>query len=149
MASMTVPARVHLITLGVTELARSIAFYEGLGWRQSPFSVEGDVAFFLTSGTVLALWGRDKLAADAGIPDAGDRSAFSGVAFAINLESESDVDRALAEAAAAGGTILKRAAPTFYGGYAGYFADPDGYPWEIAYNPGIPFAADGSLDLPQ
>jgi predicted lactoylglutathione lyase len=148
MNAMTVPARVSLVTLGVSDLGRSVAFYEGIGWPQSSASVAGEVAFFRTAGTIVALWSRALLADDANVA-MGDPSMFSGIAFAINLESEAAVDQAMAEADAAGGTILKQAAPTFYGGYAGYFADPDGYPWEIAYNPGFPFAPDGSLDLPE
>jgi predicted lactoylglutathione lyase len=149
MGAVTIPARVNLITLGVADLGASVAFYEALGWKQSSVSVAGEVAFFLTTGTVVALWGRDQLADDAGLPDAGDPSAFSGIAFAINLASQAEVDDALASAEAAGGRILRAAAPTFYGGYGGYFADVDGYPWEIAHNPGFPFAPDGTLALPE
>ena len=99
--------------------------------------------------TLLLLVAPAFAAQDAGLPGAGDPSTFSGVAFAINLESQAEVDAALASAEAAGARILKPAAPTFYGGYAGYFADVDGYAWEIAHNPGFPFAPDGTLALPE
>lgn len=148
---MTVPARLHLLTLGVRDLAEAVAFYERLGWEQSSASVAGEVAFFLTAGAVVALFSRDDLAKDANVTDragAADGASFAGVSLAICLEDEAAVDRAMAAAEAAGATILKPAQRAFWGGYHGYFADPDGFAWEIAHNPGFPFAPDGSLDLP-
>jgi catechol 2,3-dioxygenase-like lactoylglutathione lyase family enzyme len=140
-------ARISLVTLGVRNLERSIAFYrDGLRWPLSSAS-SGDVAFFRTGGTVLALFPYDELAADANLP--ADGSGFGGIALAHNVARKELVDAVLAEALAAGATILKPASDTSWGGYSGYFADPDGYPWEVAHNPFFPFAADGSLQLPE
>ncbi len=140
-------ARISLVTLGVRNLERSIAFYrDGLRWPLSSAS-SGDVAFFRTGGTVLALFPYAELAADANLP--ADGSGFGGIALAHNVARKELVDAVLAEARAAGATILKSASDTSWGGYSGYFADPDGYPWEVAHNPFFPFAADGSLQLPE
>lgn len=125
--------RVSLITLGVDDLSRSRSFYEKLGWR--PLSGPEGVVFFQLQGMIFALWSRDELAKDAGLkPDVS--RGFSGVAFAYNARTRADVDAVLKEAQAAGGEILKPAADTFWGGYAGYFADPDRHLWEVAWNPG-------------
>jgi uncharacterized protein len=140
--------RVSLITLGVDDLARSRRFYEALGW--SCKEVE-ETVFFQTGGSAVILWSREKLAADAGIEDArapGPADGFGGVALAQNVRSPAEVDEILAAASAAGATITKPAEETFYGGYAAYFADPDGHLWEIAHNPGFALADDGSLVLP-
>jgi catechol 2,3-dioxygenase-like lactoylglutathione lyase family enzyme len=137
--------RVSLVTLGVSDLARSRAFYERLGWRGQ--EVE-ETAFFQAGCLAVVLWSRSKLADDAGIRD-GAADGFGGVALAHNVRSAAEVDAVLAEAEAAGGTLTRRPAATFYGGYAGYFADPDGHLWEIAYNPGFPLAADGSITIPR
>ena len=115
--------RLSLITLGVADVARSRRFYETLGWRASGAS-QADVAFFQLGGMVLSLWGRKALAADAGVTD---RPGFGGVALAHNARTREMVDAVLAEAGAAGGRIVKAAIPTLWGGYAGYFADPDGH----------------------
>jgi uncharacterized protein len=136
--------RLSLVTLGVGDLARSLAFYEALGWRGQ--EVEGTV-FFQAGGIGVVLWGRDLLAVDSGITDAGV-DGFGGMALAHNVRTEGDVDAVLAEAAAAGGTVTRPAGPTFYGGYAGCFTDPDGHVWEIAHNPGFPIADDGSITIP-
>jgi uncharacterized protein len=139
--------RITLITLGVGDLERAQRFYrDGLGWPLSSASVEGDVAFFRTDGAVLALYPRELLAADAHLPP--DGSGFGGIALAQNVRSRAEVDAVLAQAVAAGGAILKPAVEAEWGGYHGYFADLDGYPWEIAWNPGFPINPDGSLDLP-
>jgi catechol 2,3-dioxygenase-like lactoylglutathione lyase family enzyme len=142
--------RISLITLGVEDLARSIAFYrDGLGFPLSPSSVEGEVAFFRTGGVVLALWGREKLAADCNLPDRrGAWKEFGGIALAHNVRERGEVDAVLAQAVAAGARLLKPATEPGWGGRSGYFADPDGHPWEVAWNPGFPFAGDGSLVLP-
>ena len=139
--------RISLVTLGVQDLPRAVRFYrDGLGWPMS--SVGGDeVAFFHTGGAVLALYPRVLLAADANLPASG--SGFGGITLAHNVASRELVDAVLAEAAAAGGTILKPAVDAEWGGYTGYFADPDGYPWEVAWNPHFPLAADGSVQLPE
>ncbi len=134
--------RVTLITLGVTDLARSRAFYEHLGWRGQEVD---ETVFFQAGALALVLWGRDKLAADVGVADAGD---FSGVALAHNVRSRAEVDEIIDLAREAGANVTREPAVTFYGGYAGYFRDPDGHAWEIAHNPGFALRADGSLVLP-
>jgi predicted lactoylglutathione lyase len=136
--------RLSLITLGVADVARSRRFYEALGWRASGASQE-DVTFFQAGGMALALWGRDDLARDAEVPDG---SGFGGVALAYNARSRAEVDDVLEQARMAGARILRPARDTFYSGYAGYFADPDDHPWEVAWNPHFPLRADGSLQLP-
>jgi catechol 2,3-dioxygenase-like lactoylglutathione lyase family enzyme len=139
--------RITLITLGVRNLDRALRFYrDGLGWPLSSASVAGEVAFFRSSGAILALYPFDLLATDAQLPAEG--SGFGGIALAQNVHERGEVDVILAQARAAGGSIIKAAVEADWGGYHGYFADPDGYPWEIAWNPGFPFAPDGSLDLP-
>jgi len=142
--------RISLITLGVEDLARSVAFYsDGLGFPLSSASVEGEVAFMRAGGTVLALWWRAKLADDANLPDRrGAWKEFGGIALAHNVRERGEVDAVLAQAVAAGARLLKPAVDTEWGGRSGYFADPDGHPWEVAWNPGFPFADDGSLVLP-
>ncbi len=137
--------RVSLITLGVADLARSIAFYEALGWTRSMRNAEG-VAFFQCGGMAVALWPRTELAGDAGIPPEG--SGFSGIALAQNVRAREEVDEVLAEAVTAGGSLIRAAAEAFWGGYQGYFADPDGHLWEVAWNPGFAIGADGGITLP-
>jgi uncharacterized protein len=141
-----VDQRITLITLGVDDLGRSLAFYrDGLGWVPARQSQAGEVAFFQVHGMVLALWSRDELAADAAIePDDG----WGGIALAQNHRSRAAVDAAFAAAVAAGGRALKSPEETSWGGYSGYVADPDGHPWEIAHNPFWPLDDDGSLTLP-
>lgn len=138
---------ISLITLGVTDLERSLCFYrDGLHWPLSGAS-GGDVAFIRTGGVALALYPRALLAADANL--AADGSGFGGITLAHNVPSKEVVDRVLVEAVAAGATLLKPAEQAEWGGYSGYFADPDGYPWEIAWNPGFPLSADGRVTLPE
>lgn len=139
--------RLSLITLGVTDLSRSRHFYEtGLGWQPSSASNE-QVVFFQIGGLVLALYGKTALAQDAHLPQEG--TGFGGIALAYNVRQREEVDAVLAEAQTAGATILNPAQETDWGGYAGYFADPDGYPWEVAWNPHFPLLDDGSVQLPQ
>jgi catechol 2,3-dioxygenase-like lactoylglutathione lyase family enzyme len=139
--------RLSLVTLGVQDLERAIRFYrDGLGWPLSSAS-SGDVAFFRTRGAVVALFPRELLAADARLPAAG--VGFGGITLAHNVATKDQVDSVLAEAMAAGATILKPAETADWGGYSGYFADLDGHPWEVAWNPYFPFGADGSLQLPE
>lgn len=145
--SMGAPARVSLVTLGVADVARSTAFYEALGWPLSSSSVPGQVSFFRTAGGLLALFGADELAADAHLPSS-DPPAFRGVTLAINCAHEAEVDATLAEALAVGATLLKPAERVFWGGYSGYFADPDGHAWEVAHNPGWPIGDDERPILP-
>lgn len=134
--------RVSLITLGVADTARSRTFYEALGW--SGESPDGDVVFFQAGGMVLGLWGREQLAEDSGVRDHG---GWGGVALAHNVGSPEEVDAILTQAEAAGATIARTGASTFWGGYSGVFIDPDGHPWEIAHNPGWILAEDGSIRL--
>ena len=138
--------RLSMVTLGVSDLGRSREFYERLGWRRSATKTEG-IIFFQAGGMALVLWARDKLADDAGI-DAGKTGGFGGVALAHNVRSRAEVDALLAAAAAAGAEITQAARETFYGGYAGYFLDPDGHLWEVAWNPGFPLGPDGSITVP-
>lgn len=133
--------RITFITLGVDDLARAVAFYrDGLGWPTKGIVgtefENGAVAFFDLEGVKLALWPRRSLAADCGLPlGPGSATEFS---LAHNVGSEADVDALMQAAADAGATIVKTARPTFYGGYAGYFLDPDGHLWEVAFNPKMP-----------
>lgn len=135
--------RISLITLGVADLDRAVAFYGALGWQGQV--VQG-TAFFRAGGVILVLWSRTLLAADSGIDDPG--AAFGGVALAHNVRSPGEVDEVIRIAEASGATVTKRPEATFYGGYAGVFRDPDGHTWEIAHNPGFPLADDGSIELP-
>ena len=141
---MSVPARLGIVTLGVADLARSIAFYEALGWELASSSQPGGIAWFRTADTHVGLFPFDELAADANLP--AERSA--GITLAINVDAADDVAPALAAAVAAGGTLLKPATLTDWGGTSGYVADPDGYPWEIAHNPFFPIDEDGRLHIP-
>lgn len=143
---MTVPARVSLVTLGVTDLKASTAFYETLGWRKSSVSNDA-VSFFETADCVLGLFPFAALAEDAGIAG-GDAPCVGSVALAINVESESEVERVLAQAVQAGATLTKAAQRADWGGYSGYFADPTGHLWEVCYNPGFPLDENGSVILP-
>jgi uncharacterized protein len=139
-----VDQRISLITLGVDDLAAARGFYEALGWECK----EVEETFFVAAGgSAVVLWGREKLADDAGVEDAR-ADGFGGIALAQNVRSREEVDAIIATAEAAGATITKAAAETFYGGYAGYFADLDGHMWEIAHNPGFTLKDDGSLVLP-
>jgi uncharacterized protein len=137
-------SRISLITLGVADLSRSRTFYETLGWHGD--EVE-ETYFAQAGGSAFVLWSRAKLAADAGVTDDG-RDGFGGITLTYNARSREEVDAILDDARSAGATVTKPAAETFYGGYAGYFADPDGHLWEIAHNPGFTLTDDGSLVLP-
>lgn len=138
--------RITLFTLGVRSVAESRAFYERLGWRASGASQEG-VAFFQLGPNVLALFGRADLAADAQVPDT--EPGFAGVSLAINFRTPAEVDAAFAEAIAAGASPLKPPGPVFWGGHTAYFADPDGFAWELAHNPFFALDAAGQLVLPE
>jgi predicted lactoylglutathione lyase len=136
--------RVSLLTLGVADLARARDFYERLGWRGQ----EVEETVFLQAGCLaIVLWHQDKLADDAGL-DRAQSAGFRGFALAQNVRSRDEVDVVIEGARAAGARVTREAAETFYGGYAGYFVDPDGHAWEIAHNPGFTLAADGALVLP-
>jgi len=138
-----VEQRVSLITLGVVDLERARAFYEALGWR-SGAAPDDDVVFFQAGGMIVALWGREQLAEDSRVTDGG---GWGGMTLAHCVRSPAEVDGVLAEADAAGGAVLRPGAPTFWGGYSGVFADPDGHPWEVAHNPHWTLADDGAVRL--
>lgn len=135
--------RVSLITLGVRDLAAARTFYGAIGWTPHPSSPDG-VVFFQSGGMVLALWGRAQLAEDSGVTDTG---GWGGVTLAHNVRSPAEVDAVLAAAEAAGATIARPGAATFWGGYSGIFIDRDGHPWEVAHNPGWTIRDDGSIRL--
>lgn len=133
----------NIITLGVADMQRSLDFYEkGLRWQRSDAS-QGDIVFFQMGGIVLALFPWEKLAKDVGIPSEGN--GFSGVTIAYNTRSEQEVDEVLAEVEALGASIVKPAEKVFWGGYSGYFADPDGHLFEVAYNPFAEFDGQDNL----
>ena len=139
------PQRITLITLGVTDLAAARAFSARLGWVEHGESQPG-IAFFQMHGQALALFGRDALAADQGRPDA--ILGTGAVTLAQNFATTAEVDAAFAAALAAGASALKAPEAVFWGGYSGYWADPDGHVWEVAMNPFWPLAPDGTLTLP-
>jgi uncharacterized protein len=136
--------RVSLITLGVGDLGRSKAFYEQLGWRGQELE---ETVFYQAGGQAVVLWDRAKVAADAGLDDDGS-DTFGGITLAHNVGSREEVDRIVGAAASAGAEVTKEPTETFYGGYAGFFRDPDGHVWEVAHNPGFTLGADGALTLP-
>jgi len=136
--------RLSLVTLGVADLMRARTFYERLGWRGQEIE---ETVFFQAGGIAFVLWGRGKVAADAGIED-DNAGGFGGITLAHNVRSPAEVDEVLRQAASAGAEITQAARETFYGGYAGFFADPDGHVWEIAYNPGFALDRDGAITIP-
>ena len=126
--------KIALITLGVADLARSLAFYrDGLGLPTEDYDPDGKIVFFKLEGSWLAIFPREELAKDAGVPEGGQ--GFSGITLAHNEPTRGGVDAVFAEALAAGATLVKAPEEVFWGGYSGYFADPDGHLWEVAYNP--------------
>lgn len=137
--------RIHILTLGVADLDRSVRFYrEGLGFPTTYKEGEA-IAFFLTGGARLALYPLDKLAGDISPSLPPTRGGFGGFTLAHNTRTREEVVSVLKRAEAAGGVIVKQAQDVFWGGYSGYFADPDGYFWEVAWGPMFSFAPDGSL----
>jgi len=145
---MAITPVVTMTTLGVTDLERSTAFYQALGWPLSSESVPGDISFFRTAGALLALWDVDKIAADAGQAPVKLQSGSRGSTHAINVSDRAAVDAAFADIEAAGGTVLKAPGEMEWGGYSGYFADPDGHVWEVAHNPFWPLDENGMSVLP-
>lgn len=141
-------ARLTVITLGVADMRDSIAFYEALGFARKFRATGEEVAFFDTGGTVLGLYSWSKLARDAALPDQPRPAAFRGATLAWNCRTRNEVDAVLAFAVANGAKLLKSAHPTDYGGYCGYFADPDGHPWEVVVAPGIEVGDDRRVHLP-
>jgi catechol 2,3-dioxygenase-like lactoylglutathione lyase family enzyme len=138
--------RISLITLGVADLARSRAFYEALGFKASSVG-GGQVVFFQLGPLALSLFPRESLACDAKVSAEG--SGFSGITLAHNVRSKEDVAAVIAEAERVGGRVVKASEEAPWGGQSGYFADPDGHLWEVAWNPHFPLAEDGALTLPQ
>jgi len=135
--------RLSVVTLGVDDLKRARAFYEALGWETGA-APDDDVVFFQAGGLIVALWSRESLAEDSAVEDTG---GWGGITLAHNVGSPADVDAVIAEAEAAGATIGRPGAATFWGGYSGVFIDPDGHPWEVAHNPHWPLREDGSVQL--
>jgi len=138
--------RLSLVTLGVADVSRARSFYEALGWRvDGGVDDENDhVVFFQTTGGIVALWSRTKLEQDSHVEDPG---GWGGVTLAHNVRSPKEVDAVLDEARAAGASIPRPGAATFWGGYSGVFIDPDGHPWEVAHNPGWTVHEDGRTTL--
>ncbi len=136
--------RVSLATIGVTDLQRAVAFYRALGWAPANDVEAQDVAFFQAGGMVVALWSRESLAEDSGVTDSG---GWGGITLAHNVRSPEEVDAVIETARAAGARIAREGGETFWGGYSGAFADPDGHPWEVAHNPHWHVREDGSVSL--
>jgi uncharacterized protein len=134
---------VSLVTIGVTDLARSRRFYEALGWTTGA-APDDDVVFFQAGGMIVALWNRAELAEDSVVTDSG---GWGGITLAYNARSPEEVDAVLEEAGRAGATIGRPGAATFWGGYSGVFLDLDGHPWEVAHNPYWTLGEDGSVSL--
>jgi predicted lactoylglutathione lyase len=139
-----VDQRVSLITLGVSDLARSRAFYEALGWKTNS-DPEMGVVFFQTGGLIVALWSRASLAEDSGVEDNG---GWGGVTLAYNVNAPAEADAVIEQARRAGARIAREPGETFWGGYSGVFVDPDGHPWEVAHNPRWTVTDDGRTVLP-
>jgi catechol 2,3-dioxygenase-like lactoylglutathione lyase family enzyme len=138
-----VQQRISVVTLGVGDLRRARAFYEALGWTTGA-GPDDDVVFFQAGGLIVSLWSRESLAEDSAVEDTG---GWGGITLAHNVGSPKEVDAVLAEAEAAGATIGRPGAKTFWGGYSGVFLDPDGHPWEVAHNPHWQLSEDGSVQL--
>jgi len=138
-----------IVTLGVSDLKESIAFYSGLGWEQRGDETNG-IVWFKTTGSWIGLFGYDELAQDAHVdaPPAGELPSYRGVTLAVNLPSEDAVDLAFVRIREVGGKIVKPATRAEWGGYSGYFADPDGHLWELCFNPGFPIDEHGRIEIP-
>jgi catechol 2,3-dioxygenase-like lactoylglutathione lyase family enzyme len=141
-------AKLTVVTLGVSDMRRSIAFYEALGFARRMRATGEEVAFFETGGAVLALYPWSRLAEDAALADQPRPQGFRGMTLAWNCASEQEIDAVLVFAVAQGATLLKSAHRTDYGGYSGYFTDLDGHPWEVVVAPGIEVGADRRVHLP-
>lgn len=136
--------RLSLVTLGVADLRRAVSFYGALGWQPDNDYEAQDVAFFQGPGTVVALWSREELEKDSAVTDSG---GWGGVTLAYNTRSTDEVDAVIEQARAAGATIGREPAETFWGGYSGIFIDPDGHPWEVAHNPHWRITDDGQTRI--
>ncbi|MBN8919512.1 MAG: VOC family protein [Rhizobiales bacterium] len=148
MRGLTPSPNLTVVTLGVGDVARSAAFYERLGLTRRFRAAGDEVAFFEAGGVVLGLFGWDALAEDAALAEHPRPLAFRGTTLAWNCNAPAEVDAVMAHALSVGATLLRVAGATSYGGYRGYFADPDGHAWEVVQAPGIVVTADGRLDLP-
>lgn len=142
---MSVSPNFSIVTLGVANIERSISFYRDLGWEQRGDPSAG-ITWFRTAGTWIGLFGYTELAADVGVP-ANPPTTYRGITLALNFNTEADVDSALTEAVQAGARLVKPARRANWGGYSGYFADPDGHLWEAAYAPGFPVTDQGTIDI--
>jgi catechol 2,3-dioxygenase-like lactoylglutathione lyase family enzyme len=136
--------RITLITLGVADVARARRFYEALGWKASDTSTEG-IVYFNAGGPALVLFGRPALARNAGVEDGG--GSFSGITLTYHVRRQEEIYRIMGKVKAAGGTVLKAAEKVPWGGYAAWFADPDGHPWEITWSPTVQLDTDGHVRL--
>jgi catechol 2,3-dioxygenase-like lactoylglutathione lyase family enzyme len=143
---MSIPARTSLVTLGVADLERSTAFYEQLGWKPAEASVPGAVTFFAMAGAHLALFPISDLSAETGLRHDSARTIPNST-IAVNCDDRQQVDAAFDIAKAAGATIVHAPRAMDWGGYSGYFADPDGHLWEVAHNPAWPIGEDGRPEL--
>ncbi|WP_189061361.1 VOC family protein [Longimycelium tulufanense] len=143
---MGVPARISLVTLGISDVGRAERFYRALGWDVRAAADDG-LRVFDTAGPWLALYPVGSLAADADVPPPSG-SGFRGLTLAVNVATPSEVDEALRTAAEAGGTVVRAAERAEWGGYVGYFADPDGHVWEVAHNPAWPLDESGRPVIP-
>jgi predicted lactoylglutathione lyase len=141
---VTVPARISIVTIGVEDVARSARFYEALGWERCRSSMD-EIAWFRTADGYLGIFGWRDLAEDAQLYEP-TRGSFGGITLAINVETAEMVDDAIDEAIAAGGTMLKPGTELPFG-YGGYFADPDGHPWEVCWNRDFPIGPDGRITI--
>jgi len=143
------PPNFSIVTLGVSDVDRSVAFYRSLGWEQRGDASQG-ITWFKTSGTWIGLFGYEQLAEDAQVQAvrATELPAYRGITLALNVADEAGVDRAFAHVASVGAVVVKPPKRAEWGGYSGYFADPDGNLWEIAFAPGFPVDEDGRIDIP-
>ncbi len=148
MLEHALPFTLDVVTLGVTDFARSVRFYGTLGLLRKMRATGDEIAFFDAGGAVLALFRWNMLAEDAALPVATQPQAFRGVTLARMCHSDTEVDAVMARALGIGARLLKPAQRTSFGGYSGYFADPDGHAWEVVRAPGFSFAADGRVILP-
>jgi CRP-like cAMP-binding protein len=146
LSTTDVPARLSIVTLGVADLERSQAFYDALGWERTASSQE-EICWYRTADSYVGLFAREELARDANLP-VEPPAPFGGITLAICVDSEEAVSAAIDAAARAGAEVIKPPVRAEWGGFSGYFADPDGHPWEVAFNPSFPIAADGRISIP-
>ena len=140
--------RLNVVTLGVTDFARAVRFYQDLGFERRLKATGDDIAFFDGGGMVIGLFRWDALAEDAQLPTAPRPQAFRGITLAQMCRTDKEVDAVMTKALVAGATLLKHAQKTSFGGYSGYFAAPDGHAWEAVRAPGFEFTADNRVILP-